>query len=210
MSADFRFLVTLDVRPDTATKWLARAKEVGSSTTRNASIFTSISTELDQLGQATAELDVAQAAARNRGADQIAERDVKLVAVKKTFRAVAIAVQGLCDQAADQFEAAAIAAAAGFGGKEYPHYRKPDFYAKVLGNGRVQLFVKVPGYRGIRVFYEWMMRTGEGAWVELPGTNSADTIVEGLTPNQVVEFCHRTTVKDVPTAWSRAIEVIVE
>jgi hypothetical protein len=210
MSADFRFLVTLDVRPDTATTWLARAKEVCSATTRNASIFTSITTELDDLAQATTELDKAQARARNRGADDITERDVKLAAVKKTFRTVALAVQGLCDEAADQFEAAAIAAAAGFGGKEYPHYRKPDFYAKLLGNGRVQLFAKVPGYRGIRAFYEWMMRAPGGAWVALPGTNSADTIVEGLSPLQKVEFCHRTTVKNMPTAWSRAIAVVIK
>jgi hypothetical protein len=69
----------------------------------------------------------------------------------------------------------------------------------------------IPGYRGIRVYYEWLMSTDDGAtWVALPGTNSADTVVEGLPHGKDVRFRHRTTVKDVTTAWSRTITALVD
>jgi hypothetical protein len=210
MSTPFRFKLALGIRPDTAVGWLARAKAVGSATGQHASLFLSIAAVLGRLVSDTETLDEAQAAAANVGHDEIGERDARLVDLKKSFRAVRDAVQGLCDEAPDREHAAEIAAAAGFGEWTPATYRKPDFYAKVLGNGRVQLFVKVPGYRGIRVYYEWAMSSDGGVtWVELPGTNDADTIVEGLPSAKQMLFRHRTTVHNVVSTWSRSLPVLV-
>ena len=210
MVTPLRFKLVLGVRPDTAARWLARAKAVCSTTETNASLFVSIAGVLGRLVQDTDALDRAQASAANRGRDDTAHRDSELVELKKSFRAVAHAVQGLCDEAPDVEHAAAIAAAAGFGGKAQASYRKPDFYAKTLGGGRVQLFAKVPGYRGSRVYYEWIMSTDGGAtWVPLPGTNDADTIVEGLPHGEEVWFRHRTTMKGEVSDWSRIVKKIV-
>jgi hypothetical protein len=211
MATGDRFKLILDVRPSTAVRWLSRAKAVCSATKANAPLFASIATELDRLADDTEALDAAQASAANGGRDEVANRDAELETLKKSMRAVAAAVQGLCDDAPDAEHAAAIAAAAGFGGKAKAGYRKPDFYAKTLGSGRVQLFAKVPGYRGIRAYYEWIMSTDGGVtWVALPGTNDADTIVEGLPRATEAAFRHRTTVKSVTSAWSRTVAVIVE
>jgi hypothetical protein len=210
MSSESRFIVVLGIDPDTAVGWLARAKAVRAATEAHASLFTSIATVLARLAQDVDTVDEAQAAAANRGRSQISERDARLVELKKSFRAVRDAVQGLCDDAPDWEHAAEIAAAAGFGEKKAANYRKPDFYAKVLGNGRVQLFVKVPGYRGSRVYYEWAMSSDGGlTWVELPGTNDADTIVEGLPEAKEILFRHRTTMKSVVSSWSRSLPVLV-
>jgi hypothetical protein len=211
MVTPLRFKLVLGVRPDTAVRWLARAKAVCSATETHASLFVSIAGVLGRLVQDTDALDRVQAAAANRGRDDTAHRDAELVELKKSFRAVGAAVQDLCDEAPDVEHAAAIAAAAGFGGKAQANYRKPDFYAKALGDGRVQLFAKVPGYRGNRVYYEWIMSTDGGAtWVVLPGTNDADTIIEGLPSGMEVRFRHRTTVKNLVTDWSRIVKAIVE
>jgi hypothetical protein len=211
MSTAPRFKVVLDVQPETAAGWLRRAKAVCSATEANASMFVSIAGVLGQLVQDTDALDQAQASAANRGHDETTHRDAELVELRKSLRAVAAAVQGLCDEAPDWSHAAAIAAAAGFGGKASMSYRKPDFYAKTLGDGRVQLFAKAPGYRGSRVYYEWIMSTDGGAtWVVLPGTNEADTIAEGLPSAKEVWFRHRTTVKNEVSEWSRIVKTIVE
>ncbi len=203
--------VVLNVTPDGPLGWLAKAKSVGSSTTQNASMFTAIASILGQLAKDTADLDTAQAAAANKGKDEVKARNAKHAVLKKSLRATRAAVQGLCDAAPDAAHAQAIAVAAGFGVKAKPVRTKPPFAGKALGNGVVKLYVKVPGKHGARVYYEWRMSTDGGAtWTSLPGTNVSSTVVQGLSSGQKVLFESRTTVTNVLSAWSQAIGVLVQ
>jgi hypothetical protein len=202
--------VVLKVVPDTPAGWLGKAKAVGSSTTSNAAMFAAIASVLGQLAKDTAELDTAQATAANKGKDEISARNAKFVNVKKSLRATRAAVQGLCDNAPDAAHAADIATAAAFGVRGNPIRTKPPLGGKALGNGVVRLYVKVPGKKGTRAYYEWRMSTDGGAtWTSLPGTNVSTTEVGGLNSGQKVLFESRTTVKNVLSAWSQSISVLV-
>jgi hypothetical protein len=203
--------VVLKVTPDTAAGWLAKGKAVGSSTTSNASLFTGIASILAQLAGDTTALDAAEATAANKGKDDVQARDAKWVTLKKSLRATRASVQGLCDAAPDVAQATAISAASGLGVRAKPVRTKPPFAGKALGDGVVKLYVKVPGKRGARVYYEWRMSTDGGTtWTSLPGTNVSTTVVQGLTPVAKVQFESRTTVQNVASAWSQAINVVVQ
>jgi len=210
MGATNTIEAVLKVTPNTAVGWLAKAKAVGSSTTENAPMFTSIVSVLNQLANDTADLDKAQAAAANKGKDEISARNAKLTNVKKSLRATRAAVQGLCDNAPDAAHATDIAIAAGLGVKIKPVRIKSPLAGKARGNGVVKLYVKVPGKKGARVYYEWRMSTDGGvSWTSLPGTNVSSTAVQGLTPGQKVLFESRTTVKNTLSAWSQSISIFV-
>jgi hypothetical protein len=203
--------VVLNITPNTPVGWLAKGKAVGSSTTSNASLFTAIASILGQLAGDTAVLDTAESAAANKGKDEVQARNAKLVILKKSLRAARAAVQGLCDGAPDLAHATAIAVASGLGVRDRPVRTKAPFAGRALGNGVVKLSVKVPGKRGARVYYEWRMSTDGGAtWTSLPGTNVSTTVVQGLTAGQKVEFESRTTLKSIASAWSQAINVLVQ
>ena len=200
----------LNVTPNTAAGWLAKGKAVVSSTSSNASLFSAIASVLAQLAGDTAALDTAQAAAANRGKAETQARNARWAIQRKDLHAVRAAVQGLCDAAPDAAHATALAVGAGLGVKAKPVHTKEPFAGKALGNGVVKLAVKVPGKKGARVYYEWRMSTDGGkTWVSLPGTNVSLTRVQGLTPAPEVQFSSRTTVKNVVSAWSLAISVLV-
>jgi hypothetical protein len=187
---------------------LAVKEAVGSATTDNASLFTAIANILGQLAGDTANLDTAQAAAANKGRDEIQARNARCALLKKSLRAARAAVQGLSDTAPDAAHAAAIVVAAGLTVKARPARTKAPLTGKALGNGVVKLYVKVPGKKGARVYYEWRMSADGGkTWTSLPGTNVSTTLVQGLTPGTEVQFASRTTVKNVLSAWSQAISV---
>ena len=195
---------------NTAAGWLAQAKGVVSSTAANASMFTAIASVIGQLVSDTTSLDTAQAAAKNRGHDEVQARNAKWAILKKSYRAACMAVQGLCDAASDEAQARAIAAAAGLQVRDEPTRNKPDFAGKALGNGAVRITVKVPVKKGARCFYEWRMSTDGGkTWVLLPGTNKCTTLVQGLTPTTLVELSFRYTSDDVISAWSNGVPVQV-
>jgi hypothetical protein len=203
--------VVLKVTPDTAAGWLAKGKAVGSSTTSNGSLFTGIASVLAQLAGDTTALDTAAAAAANRGKDEVQARNAKYVNLKKSLRAARASVQGLCDAAPDVAHATAISAAAGLSVRNRSVRAKLPFAGKALGNGVVKLYVKVPGKKGTTVYYEWRMSTDGGTtWTSLPGTNVSTTMVQGLTSAAKVQFESRTTVKNIASAWSQAINVIIQ
>jgi hypothetical protein len=211
MSVGRYFTLKLDVKPDTAAGWLAKSKGMHASATKseNAPMYTTIAPLLQQLNTNISGLDSAQALAANGGKDAIKARDAKWSDLTKSTHAFVAGVQGLCDAATDPEHAKQIAAGAGLAGKDKPKRTKPDFYGKVLGNGAVHLYAKRPGKKGARVFYEWQISKDGGAtWISLPGTNDANTLVEGLTPG-TVHFRHRTIVKNTPSDWSNEIPVIV-
>lgn len=203
--------LVLNVTPNTPVGWLAKGKAVGSSTASNASLFTGIASVLATLASSTTALDTAQAAAANKGKDEVQARNAACSVVKTNLRATRSAVQGLCDAAQDAAHAAAIAAASGLGARAKAVRTKAPFAGKALGNGVVKLFVKVPGKKGARVYYQWRMSTDGGkTWVALPGTNVSYTIVQGLTPATEVQFESCTTVQNVVSAWSVALPVLVQ
>ena len=175
----------LNVKPNTVASWLAKGKAVGSSTTSNASMFSSIASILAQLVSDTTALDTAQFAAANRGKDEIQARNARWAnAQRKDLRAARASVQGLCDAAPDAEHAADDRRRRGARrqGEAGPHQgaRSP---ASALGNGVVKLTVKVLGKKGARVYYEWRMSTDGGVtWTSLPGTNVSSTAVHCLTP----------------------------
>jgi hypothetical protein len=201
----------LKVAPNTPIGWLAKAKAVDSSTSSNSSMFTAIASVLAKLASDTADLDKAEAAAANRGKAEVKARNATYTNLKKSLRATRAAVQGLCDAAPDAAHAEAIAVAASLGVKNKPVRTKAPFAGKAAGNGVVKLYVKVPGKRGARVYYEWRMSTDGGTtWTSLPGTNVSSTQVQGLTWGQKVLFESRTTLQNVPSAWSQSISVLVQ
>jgi hypothetical protein len=203
--------VVLKVDSDGPLGWLSKAKAVGAATTAHASMFAAIASILAQLASDTVELDTAQSATASMGKDRTSARNAKFTNVKKSLRATRAAVQGLCDNAPDAAHAADIAIAAAFGVRTKPVRTKPPFAGKAYGNGVVKLFLKVPGKKGARVYYEWRMSTDGGVtWVSLPGTNVSTTVVFGLTPGQKVLFESRTTAKSILSAWSQSLGVLVQ
>jgi hypothetical protein len=206
--SDNRIEVIRAVKPNTAAGWLGQAKAVGSSTTANASLFTAIASVLGKLASDTSDLDTAEAAAKNRGKDEVQARNAKWALLRKSYRATCIAVQGLCDAAPDEAHARAIAAAAGLPVKDRPVHIKGAFEGKPLGNGTVRLTVKVPVKKGAKCYYEWRMSTDGGkTWASLPGSNDCTTLVQGLTPTTLVEFSFRFTSKNTSSAWSNGVPV---
>jgi hypothetical protein len=174
-------------------------------------MFSSIAGILGQLASDTTALDTAEAAAADKGRAAVQNRNAKLKNVKKSLKATRAAVQGLCDEAPDAEHAQAIAVAAAFGVKQKPVRTKPPFGGNALGNGVVKLYVKVPGKKGTRASYEWRMSTDGGvSWTALPGTNVSSTVVQGLTPGQKVLFESRTMVKNILSAWSQSIGILVQ
>jgi hypothetical protein len=210
MEPENRVILVHAINPDTPAGWLAKGKSIGASTTANASMFTAIASILAQLATDTQALDGVQAQTPNRGKDAVQARNAKASVLRKSLRAAVVAVQGLCDTAPDAAHARAIAAAAGIDTRAPAVVNKPDFAGKAIGNGTVQLFRKVPGKKGTRVFYEWQMLGADGkTWISLPSTNDANLVVPNLTRGTEVSFRSRTTVKNVPTAWSDAIAIVV-
>jgi hypothetical protein len=211
MSSDTRIVISGRVKPDTAVAWLARGKAVGSATSSNASMFTAIAAVLGQLANDTAALDTAEAAAKDRGKSDVQARNAKWALLRKSYRATVLGVQGLCDGAVDQEHAQAIAAAASFTWTTRAGRTKPDFAGKALGNGAVRITVKVPVKKGARCFYEWRLSTDGGkSWTILASTNVCTTLVSGLTPMTEVQFSFRYTAKNVVSAWSAGIPVVVK
>jgi hypothetical protein len=201
--------IKINPKPDTAAGWLAKGKAVVEAA-GPSSLFSSIAQLLTQLTSDTAALDKAQAAAANRGKNEIKVRNAALRDLKKSLRGFGRGVQGLCDAAPDLQHAAALAAAASLDAKIMVVPHKPDFRGKALGAGAVQLYVKVPVKHGTRIFFEWQMSTDGGhTWVSLPNTNNANTRVSGLTAATIVQFRHRSTVKNVVSDWSQVISVQV-
>jgi hypothetical protein len=58
-------------------------------------------------------------------------------------------------------------------------------------------------------FYEWWMSTDGKTWVAIATTNTAKTVVPGLTAATTVSFRYRTTLRNVTSEWSQVIEVLV-
>jgi hypothetical protein len=204
-------VIKLEAKPNTALGWLTKGMEVDAAATANEpTFFSSIAPLLAQLSSDVTALGKAQAAAGNKGKLEIKQRNAVLHDLKKSLRAFTGGVQGLCDAAPDLEHARAIAAAASLEAKVVPVPQKPDLRGKVLGGGAVHLYAKLPVKRSGRVYWEWQMSTDGGmTWLSLPGTNSANTRVPGLTPLTIVQFRRRWTFKNVVSDWGQVIAVPV-
>jgi hypothetical protein len=59
-------------------------------------------------------------------------------------------------------------------------------------------------------FYEWSTSSDGGkTWTPIATTNTAKTLVSGLTAGTTVSFRYRTTLKNVTSDWSQTIGVLV-
>jgi hypothetical protein len=209
MSTD-HLVIKLDPKPNTPAGWLAKGKGVVTAATASAATFQPIAQLLAQLTTDTKTLDDTQSAAKNRGKNEIEARNAAWHDQKKSLRAFVRGVQGLCDAAPDLEHAKTIAAAASLDAKVVSVPHKPDFYGTALGAGAVRLHARRPVKRSSAYFMEWQMSTDGGkTWVSLAGTNTASTLVQGLTPVTLVQFRHRSTVKNVASDWSQVIVVQV-
>ena len=207
----YRVRLKTSVKPNTARGWLAKGKAIGSATTANAAMFTSIVSFIQPVADDTEALDELQAAAANKGRDEVAARDAGLTVLKRSIRAFIGALQALCDKAPDVASAEALAAAASIDVKKEAIPHKPDFQVKVLGNGAVHMVAKVPVKKGSRIFFEWQMSSDGGqTWVTVAITNDADVLVQNLTPDVRVKFRFRWTFKNTVSTWSRTIEKLVQ
>jgi hypothetical protein len=204
-------VLKIEPKPDTALGWLTKGMEVVAAATANEStFFSSIAQLIAQLSADVSTLGKAQAAAGNKGKLEIKQRNAALRDAKKSLRAFTRGVQGLCDAATDLEHAKAIAAAASLEPKAVPVPQRPDFYGKALGAGATHLYARLPVKKARGVYWEWAMSTDGGkTWLSLPGTNTANTRVLGLTPLTIVQFRHRTTYKNVVSDWSQVIAVTV-
>jgi hypothetical protein len=205
----YRILIKYEVKPATPAGWLKKGKAIGAVTTANASTFTSIVTLVQGVATATQALDALQAQAANKALDVTTARNAAVIVLQKAIKAYGAGVQGLCNAAPDAEHATAIAVAGGLAVKKKSLYAKPPFYGKALGNGLVHLFVKVPGKRSARVYYQWQTSPDGHTWTALPGTNVANLRVPNLTPATTVYFRSCTTIKNVVSAWSQTISILV-
>jgi len=210
MSAEHRVIVKVDPKPDTAAGWLTKSKAVCTAATASPATFASIAALLTQLGTDSGLLDTAQSKAANKGSVETKARNAQWRVLQKSLRAFVAGVQGLCDGAPDVAHAQAIAAAAGLDPKLPSVHTTPTFRGKALGNGAVRLYGRRPVPRRTGAFYEWSMSSDGGkTWVAVATTNSAQTLVEGLTSATTVSFRYRSTLKDVTSEWSQTIGVLV-
>ena len=131
-----------------------------------------------------------------------AARDAQWGVLKKSLRAFARGVQGLCDAAADADTARVIAAEAGLTCKLVPVRIFPPLRGKALGNGAVRLYGRLPARGRTDAFFEWQTSTNGQDWSPLAMTNRATTTVEGLTPATIVDFRCRSTFRNVTSGWS--------
>jgi hypothetical protein len=210
MSSANRTVIKVEPKPETAAGWLAKAKSVNTTATANVSTFASIAALLTQLGTDTELLDAAQSKVANKGKTDTKARNAQWRVLQKSLRAFAAGVQGLCDGAIDVAHAQALAAAAGLDTKVSPVRVMADFRGKALGNGQVRLYGRRPVARRTGAFFEWSMSTDGGkTWVTIATTNTAKTLVAGLTAATSVSFRYRSTLKNVTSEWSQTISVLV-
>ena len=210
MVAEHRVTVTDNIKQRTALGWLIAAKGVGAATSANASQYTSIANQIQQLASDAKTLDTAQSDVPHGGSNAIKVRNVALGQVKKSYRAFLLALQTLCDAAPDRAHAEALATGAGVGIKGAITHPKAAFTGKALGNGVVHLFARLPTKKRVRIFWEWQISTdGEKTWVTLATTNDANFVVQNLTPATMPSFRCRSTVKNVASAWSQTVVVHV-
>ena len=204
-------IVTHGVKQRTPRAFLAKGKVIGVQTTANAGQYTSIANEIQQLATDTTALDKAEAAAANRGKEEIKQRNVALNQFKKSLRAFLRALQGLCDAAPDPTQAEALAVGAGVSVKGSTTPRpKAEISGKALGNGEVHLYARLPATKNKRLFWEWQQMSADGkTWVTIATTNDADFLVQNLTPATLISFRCRFTRKNVPSLWTQALVVHV-
>ena len=208
--AQHQVTVIHGVKQRTPRGWLSKGKAIGTATNTNASAYTSIANEIQQLATDTTALDKAESAAANRGKDEIKARNAALTKFKKSLRAFLAALQGLCEQAPDASQAEALAVGAGVSIKGFTAHPKAELSGKAPGNGVVHLYARLPATKNKRLFWAWQQMSADGkTWVTIATTNDADFLVQNLTPATLISFRCRFTMKNVPSLWTQALVIHV-
>jgi hypothetical protein len=208
MAGEHRVVVKIEPRPDTPLGWLLKAKVVCSEAGGNPETFSSIAALLTKLAGDTQALDGLQAKTPKGAPSDTAARNVAWGVLKKSLRAFARGVQGLCDAAPDADQARATAVQAGLDCKVVPARDFPPLRGKALGNGVVRLYGRLPARGRTDAFFEWQMCTDGRSYATFATTNNATTTVHGLTPGTIVYFRCRSTFKNVTSSWSETSVIV--
>lgn len=153
-------------------------------------------------------LEAAEAKAQTRVTGAAAARDLQVNVCFKNLKDLAAYVQTIANAAADGAAATAIIESSGFKVKVNGSKMKAPIEAKHgTDSGSVILVAKSAGKVAV---YLWQSSTDGNAWNDLPVTQVAKTVVDGLTPAQKMYFRVRTkTQKDGLSEWSAAVGIIV-
>jgi hypothetical protein len=157
----------------------------------------------------TADLDALEAseAMTKNGTKGLADaRDLKLKTVEDDLKALKAFVASVI--ALNPTQAGVIANAAGMELKRTTTRGKDPIAARMGKSlGQVLLVAKAAAKRAS---YDWQSSSDGGkTWVSLPSTNTASTSVEGLVAGTTYAFRVRSTVKNVVSDWSAAINFVV-
>jgi hypothetical protein len=72
--------------------------------------------------------------------------------------------------------------------------------------GSVKLIAKAPSHRAS---YEWQFSTDQKTWTNAPGTLQAKTTLVGLPSGTIHYFRFRAITKTGETAFSQAVQILV-
>ncbi len=155
-----------------------------------------------------AKLQSAEATAGTHVTGSAAARDIEYNVVLKDVHDWQGYVQGLADAAVDEVTAIAIIEASGFSLKLHGVHIKPPLAVKNgPASGSAVLTAKAAA---IRASYDWQKSLDGIAWVDLPSTLQAKTVVDGLTPEVRVYFRFRAITVSGTGNWSALVSTIVQ
>jgi hypothetical protein len=135
-------------------------------------------------------------------------RNLKQDALETLLKQGAMSVEALCR--ANPGQASAIAAASGYREKDpNPHVKLPLALKNAATSGSLLAIARAG--KGKKVWYDWRYSTNGGqTWTQVQGTNSANTVISGLTALTTVMVQVRMTIKNVPGDWSDGVSILVK
>ena len=175
----------------------------------NTTVFaTPLPTVLIVNGHITA-MDAAQADVELRLQGSVAIRNAAFNVVVSDIRAWVRYVQALIDAEPDYEQQLIIAGSSAFDTRVNGVYIKPPLKAIALPTpGSVKLTAVSAGKNAA---YNWQQSINNGStWVELPPTNVANTAVSGLNAKASYLFRFRSVVKNVVSAWSGTVGLVIQ
>ena len=160
----------------------------------------SVTTNVDDL-----ELKQGNVVAKKVGAAAL--RNVILKTVKTNIYDLVADVQSLADNSSTVEDSIAIIQAAGLHVKVNGVHVKPPFGVKMKEGASGVVVLKMKSVKNAS--YDWQVSYDKGATFNpLPGTRSAETILEGLVRGSQLMFRARANVGNLPGVWQPA-ELIV-
>jgi hypothetical protein len=189
--------------------FILKAKAIVLNIGNNPLIFVTPSPTLASVTTHIGNLETAETLAATRAIGTAAARDLKYGVVLDDLHLLLNYVQNTADAAPNYETAISIIQASGFSVKVNGKFIKPPLAAK---NGKVSGTVNVVAKSaGKRASYNWQYSNNNGtAWIDLPATLVAKTMVTGLTPTNHLLFRMRSITKEGISGWSDPVSLIVQ